>query len=288
MPGMEYIHHAILEFMNIHNSGLIPERRTDRNGKTSTRWVKGAGSNNTPAELGSHTAVGAESTVSENVNWATTSRYSAGKIAAEVGKNENISDPKKLWKNFDFYTGMLESQHSDIALAYIRDDQVAPYLLEAWASKDGNHPSIITYRGLEGWEDYEAAATTFTKAVSTATNASADPEMKAIGEELVSFHNKTMAAAEDRYGYREHRETMTAAASKEPSFLERLKEAKEEGDFTSPFLEKFDEISEIVVSGVDEILEQHSPEHDPSAAGIRGNVVSWSDINPFKRRKKQK
>jgi hypothetical protein len=67
--------------------------------------------------------------------------------------------------------------------------------------------------------------------------------------------------------------------------VERLKEAKEEGDFFSPFTEKFDEVGEVISTGVGAILDRHSSDTDP-AAEVGGTTIAWSDFNPFKRRKK--
>ena len=272
-------------------SRLTPEKRMDRNGRISTRWVKDDKGIDSSAALNTHTVVPDKSPT--NVNWDSLSRSAATKIAIDAGNKVKLAKPEELWQNFDLYTGMLESVHSDTALAFIKDDEVAHHLKTAWLSKH-DYPSSSSYKGIGGdfgWEAYEAASRHLTDAARAAADSSGNPYLQMLADDLAVFHNSTVSAANDGYDPSnvprvvEAPEPQTVETPLEPSFIERLKEAREEGYPLEPFREELDEVTDITSAAFEGIRNRHSSDTEIPAE-VGGSTFEWSDLNPFKRRKK--
>ena len=275
-------------------SHLTPEQRMDRNGRLSTRWVRGDKGNASSAALHTHTVVPSDPvSVPTNVNWNSLSRSAATKIVIDTGSKVKLAKPETLWQTFDFYTGMLESVHSSTALAFIKDDEVAHHLKTAWLSKH-DYPSSSSYKGIDGdfgWDAYEAASKHLTDAARAAADSSGDPYLQMLADDLAVFHNSTVAAANDGYDPSnvmhvvEAPEPQAVETPLEPSFIERLKEAKEEGYPLEPFREELDEVADITSAAFEGIRSRHSSDAEIPAE-VGGSTFEWSDFNPFKRRKK--
>jgi hypothetical protein len=139
-------------------SNLRAEQRMDVHGRLVTRHVRD-GSNNAAASAAltssSVMAGVAKAPVPVNKDWNSTSRTNAEHVASMVGLG--VKDPDKLWDNIDFYTGMLESKHSDIALDSLQDNKVATSLRDAWLGKHGlTMRDRAAYQQIGGDEGYEA------------------------------------------------------------------------------------------------------------------------------------
>lgn len=170
-------------------SSLRAEQRMDVNGRLVTRHVRD-GSNNASASAAlTSTSVMdgvAKAPVPVNKDWSKTSSTNAEHIASMVGLG--VKDPDKLWSNIDFYTGMLESKHSDIALDSIKDDKVASSLRNAWLEKHGVDLSDrSSYKGVGGDEGYEAYKEAYGGLMAAAA-AAQERKDKATESPKLTFH----------------------------------------------------------------------------------------------------
>lgn len=172
-------------------SSLRAEQRMDVNGRLVTRHVRD-GSNNAaasaPLTYASVMDGIAKAPVPLNKDWSKTSSNNAEHIASMVGMG--VKDPDKLWDNIDFYTGMLESKHSDIALDSLKDNKVAPALRDAWLEKHGiSMNDRAAYQGISGDEGYEAYKEAFDGLIK-AGQAAQERKDSASGEMTLSHDSR--------------------------------------------------------------------------------------------------
>lgn len=170
-------------------SNLIAEKRMDVHGRLVTRHVRSGDNNSAPsAALAASSVMDGvtNAPVPLNKNWDSTSRTNAEHVASMVGMG--VKDPDKLWDNIDFYTGMLESKHSDIALDSLADNKVATSLRDAWLGKHGvTMRDRAEYQHIGGDEGYEAYQEAFSGLMEAGVAAQARRD-KAAEAPLFTWH----------------------------------------------------------------------------------------------------
>jgi hypothetical protein len=138
---------------------LVPVQRMNVNGHFVTKWVRpdevdGQGS----AALNGSTAALTTPGVPMNVKWDNISAAKAKELVESV--KEDIENPDKLWQNFDFLTGMLESKHSAVALAALPGVPVK--LRDTWLNMHGvDIKDVGYYSSLPGADGFQAYQDTF-------------------------------------------------------------------------------------------------------------------------------
>lgn len=149
------------------NNSLRPEQRADKHGKVVTRWVKD-GSNVVPSASLAQVPLTSDAgkPVPNDINWNRLSVKQGEILANSVAAG--LDDPDSLWKNFDFYTGMLGSRHSRTALESMLKNNAAIRLRDAWMNKHGLSldvpESFSSVSGSEGTDAYRAAYDKFYEA----------------------------------------------------------------------------------------------------------------------------
>lgn len=246
-------------------SNLIAEKRMDVNGRLVTRHVRDGSSNSGPsAALAASTATagGAKAPVPLNQNWETTSRANAEQIANAVGMG--VKDPDKLWDNIDFYTGMLESKHGDIALEKIANDKVTTSIRDAWLAKHGatigDRAGYMNIGGDEGYEAYRDAFGALAEATGVAERRSRERQFEATLQGKGSDSGLNLNV-DDR-----------GRASVDVPFEHILNHKPTPGER--------DRIAAVSARLSARLGTSEVPED------VGGSTVAWSDINPFKRKKK--
>lgn len=134
-------------------------------GHLVTKWVRpdevdGQGS----VALSGSTAAMATPGVPMNVKWGNINAAKAKELVESV--KEDIENPDKLWQNFDFLTGMLESKHSAVALAAIPG--VPEKLRSTWLNMHGvdikDTGRYISLPGADGFQAYKDTFGNFARA----------------------------------------------------------------------------------------------------------------------------
>lgn len=282
------------------SGNLRPERRADKNGVVSTRWVKDQSKGIAPedgmkaliAALGGVPVAAAFNPfpVPLNQNWESTTPSKAQYIVKQVGMRVHDSD--RLWDNMDFYTGMLESKYGELALENISEYRVVPYLRDAWLSKHGatmNDRSYMKIGGSEGYEKYREAygklATAIGKAEQARDNKNLDLSISSNGQaeadvpvERILSHPPILS---EQDAFRLVASRLSASEDnedKEPSsFKDRV---------SASIDKKIDAVFDLG-EALNETITSRQKWRGEAPKGVGGSTVSWSDLNPFKRKKKQ-
>lgn len=275
------------------NGNLRPEQRMDSNGKLVTRWVKDdvAGNGPSAALAGSTANTSGPSSVPLNQNWATTTYLQAERLASKVA--EGASDPDKLWENFDFYTGMLESRFGGLAIESMNANKVTASLRDAWLSKHGfsasDRAGYMHVGGDEGYEAYRDAYIAMTKAAAKAEKHYRPSIMTTTVRDGQAQVDVPFQQILDHTPTQGEREAALRAARNVSARLESRDEP--EGKFDAAMERVFGDDAPIgKMSGaigtiLESTLERHSFDTE-APKDVEGTTVSWSDLNPFKRRKK--
>ena len=225
-------------------SKYTPEQRSDKNGKIVTRWVKGDGNNTSSAAL-RNTGIDWSSGVGvpNNVNWDRTPIVRAEYLLNSVASD--LDNPYKLWKNFDFYTGMLESRYAGKAAGSLSKHNVALRLGDAWLNMHGltvgDKDKYSSIGGNDGYQSYRDAYAEFQNACALA----------------------------------EHRLTRSGP----PAYESSVDTDKDEPVFS----EKLDAAADTVYDVMENIGDSISGRHKGEApTDVGGSTISWSELNPFK------
>jgi hypothetical protein len=137
------------------SSGLVAEQRMDVNGRLVTRHVRADNGNNAPSEaLMGQTTAGTEASVGlpPNVNWDDCSPKKVGKLLAQI--NDDISNPDRVWENFDLCTSLLASKYGPAS--YHMVGSIKDKLPLAWAAKQGVTLGTDAAYSLEGDEGFSS------------------------------------------------------------------------------------------------------------------------------------
>lgn len=272
----------------------MPKQVMDSRGFLTTRHVReDTGSASSDALSGATAVDGTGSSVPTVTNWDYLTEPTAKYVATNALKD--INNPEKLWQNFDFFTGMLESAHGEMATEIIRDEHVTKKLRDTWLAMHGTDiTSPDVYKHIEGDDGYEA----YTEASDAMREAMAEviagpggranprngvrtvrPEpLPPVGPQTVTSsivypkNGNMIESTEDASAPVRYDEP----ASREP-LIDRIMDAKD--DFAERFGDKADNINDVLMGSVDEIVERHTGE---IPAEVGGTVTAWSDLNPFK------
>lgn len=267
--------------MALDKSNLNKEQRFDKHGRMVTRWVKGPNPNGETSSALANAAksprvdhyghdvqrhirheqgeTGEDKPASDgsigttavlaNINWETFSPARASSIVEQVVLD--LKDPDKLWRNFDFLTGMLESKHSDIAIDAMQRNHAAATLRDTWLKKHGvTARDRDTYTKIGGDEGYESYKETY------------DHMMRAGVDALARAEAKSAAAP---------------APANDLTFKEKVEDRVV--DVSDNFGEKVDSANEVLESIGDEFADRYNGD---APTGVEGTTTSWSDLNPFK------
>lgn len=260
-------------------SDLVAQKRMDKHGRLVTRHVKSGGNDGPSAALSSQAAVNAAVPVPLNIDWDNTPNNKVGRVVATI--MNDIDNPDKVWDNLDVLTSLLESKQGPAALGLIRGAEGR--IAVAWRKRHGDNLSFLdsTYiRGDEGYVAYSEVNTAY----QTAEGHARDRWENCTPEEKRQNMNNYMQMRPALLEARDVPEVKEEPAPTNPSFLQKLKEAREDGDIMAPFAEKFDDIADVISGGVEEIADRHQSD---IPKGVDGDTVAWSDMNPFTSKKKK-
>lgn len=153
------------------NSNLSSQPIVDKNGVVSSRLKKiGPKAGFPSAALLSHSPIKAdEGKIPSVTNWDAVSSGQARKLGESAAAS--LDDPAKVWSNFDFYKGMLESNKSGIAIELIAESNVPKRLSEAWMKSygiDARDPISFFRATDEEHDQFGAALSDFNMAIRMA------------------------------------------------------------------------------------------------------------------------
>jgi hypothetical protein len=112
---------------------LVPTSIVDKRGRQTTVHKKLLPAGGAGTSLPSPGASAPKP--AQAIDWKRTSSEEAVKLAQAV--TPTLSDPTRLWQNFEFYTGMLNSHHNVEARAMFEKHEVLGTLRDAWLDMHG-------------------------------------------------------------------------------------------------------------------------------------------------------
>lgn len=112
---------------------LVPTSIVDKRGRQTTVHKKLLPAGGTGANLPLPAASTTKS--AQPVDWKRTSTEDAIKLAQATVPT--LSDPSRLWQNFEFYTGMMNSHHNVEARAMFEKHEVLGTLRDTWLDMHG-------------------------------------------------------------------------------------------------------------------------------------------------------
>lgn len=169
--------------MTNNSNPLIPTSIVDKNGKQTTVHKKllpagGAGITGLPAPA-------ASAQTRPTIDWDRTSTEDAIRLVKDTAPT--LSDPTHLWKNFEFYTGMMRSRHRVEGRAAFDKDNVLSSLRDAWLDMHGmvldvDREKYYKLKGPDGYNAFIKARDTLLDAYSKPNSSKFKPSSSAPGD----------------------------------------------------------------------------------------------------------